>query len=124
VVLPAHDGQVIIVKLHKFMFTSILFKLNLLAFLIFTHLFDGLWLNFTDTFFSQLIYFAVSVFDFKKSSYGPLNVTSQPKSHAHGQISITRSDAFINSSLCSTTTIVFHISLSFFIELIAFTISL
>jgi hypothetical protein len=70
------------------------------------------------------MYFAVSVFDFKKSSYGQLNATSQPKSHAHGQISITQSDAFINSSLCSTTTIVFHISLSFFIEFIAFTISL
>jgi len=81
-------------------------------------------LNFTETFFSQFIYFAVRVSDFKNSSYDPLKVTSQPKSPAHGQISITRSDAFINSSLCSTTTIVFPISLSFLIELIAFMISL
>ncbi|MEI8252255.1 MAG: hypothetical protein WCG25_00540 [bacterium] len=41
-VLPAPDGQVMIVKLHKFILTSILSKLNLFAFLILTRLFDGL----------------------------------------------------------------------------------
>ncbi len=45
------------------------------------------------------------------SAYGPLKISFPPKSPDHGPISTTQSDALINSSLCSTTTIVFPISL-------------
>ena len=110
VVLPAHDHHVITVKLHRFIFTSIFFRLNFEALWIFTHLLDGVCEKSISTFFFQLRYCAVRQSDFKNSEYGHENINSHQKSPAQGQISTIQSDASINSSLCSTTIMVFHIS--------------
>jgi len=124
VVFPAPEGHVMIVNVHNLIWTSISWRLYFDAFFIFTIELLGVCSNAAVTFFLPRIYWAVKVSDFKNSSYGPLNITFPPKSPAHGPISTTRSDALINSSLCSTTMIVFPISLNFFIATIALLISL
>ena len=123
VVFHAPDHHVITVKLHRFILTSTFCRLNFSALRIFTRLFDGVWLNSISTFFFQFMYWAVRQPDFKNSEYGHENIKFPPKSPAQGQISTIQSDASMNSSLCSTTMMVFHISFSLRMAWIVLSIS-
>lgn len=111
------------VKLPRLSLTLIFFRLNLRAFLISTRFFVGVWSKSTCTFLFPVMKSEVSVFALIKSSYAQLKINSPPKSPAPGPISTTQSEAFINSSLCSTTMIVFPMVWSFLMAVMAFLIS-
>lgn len=115
VVFHAPDGHVITVKLPRFIVASIFLRLCCDAFFIRSCLSLGLCSNSTCTFFLPVIYCAVRLSVLINASYGPLYKIRPPKSPAPGHTSTIQSEFFINSSLCSTTTIVFHMSLSHFI---------